>query len=58
MISHELRTPLVPIKGYTQMLLKTEIFGELNKKQKKAITSHLQKCNKTRIISRRYIRLY
>jgi two-component system, OmpR family, sensor histidine kinase VicK len=37
MISHELRTPLVPIKGYTQMLLKTEKFGELNEKQKKAI---------------------
>ncbi len=37
MIAHELRTPLVPIKGYTEMLLKTEKMGQLNEKQKKAI---------------------
>jgi len=37
MISHELRTPLVPIKGYTELLLKTQKFGELNEKQTKAI---------------------
>ena len=37
MMSHELRTPLVPIKGYTEMLLKTGLLGELNDKQIKAI---------------------
>ena len=37
MMSHELRTPLVPIKGYTEMLLKTGLLGELNEKQIKAI---------------------
>jgi two-component system, OmpR family, sensor histidine kinase VicK len=37
MIAHELRTPLVPIKGYTEMLLKPEKMGQLNEKQKKSI---------------------
>jgi signal transduction histidine kinase len=37
MVSHELRTPLVPIKLYSEMLLKPEILGELNNKQKKAV---------------------
>jgi signal transduction histidine kinase len=37
MISHELRTPLVPIKGYTELLLKPQKMGELNEKQKKAV---------------------
>ncbi len=37
MIAHELRTPLVPIKGYTEMLLKPEKMGQLNEKQKKAL---------------------
>ena len=37
MISHELRTPLVPIKGYTELLLKPQKFGELNEKQRKAV---------------------
>ena len=37
MIAHELRTPLVPIKGYTEMLLKPEKMGQLNEKQKKSV---------------------
>jgi signal transduction histidine kinase len=37
MVSHELRTPLVPIKLYSQMLLRPKIMGELNEKQKKAV---------------------
>ncbi|MBA3749893.1 MAG: sensor histidine kinase [Nitrosopumilus sp.] len=39
MVSHELRTPLVPIKGYTEMLLKPNILGVLNEKQRKAVVS-------------------
>jgi signal transduction histidine kinase len=39
MVSHELRTPLVPIRGYTEMLLKPKILGELNERQTKAIRS-------------------
>lgn len=37
MVSHELRTPLVPIKLYSEMLLRPGIIGVLNKKQKKAV---------------------
>ncbi|CAN5217079.1 hypothetical protein BH18THE2_BH18THE2_07910 [soil metagenome] len=37
MVSHELRTPLVPIKLYSEMLLRPGILGVLNKKQKKAV---------------------
>jgi signal transduction histidine kinase len=37
MVSHELRTPLVPIKLYSQMLLRPKIMGELSEKQKKAV---------------------
>ena len=39
MINHELKTPLVPIKGYSDMLQRPKIMGELNEKQKKAINS-------------------
>ena len=39
MLSHELKTPLVPIKGYTEMLLKPRLIGELNNNQIKAIQS-------------------
>jgi signal transduction histidine kinase len=37
MVSHELKTPLMPIKLYSDMLLKPEFMGELNQKQNKAI---------------------
>ncbi|HEY6536815.1 MAG TPA: HAMP domain-containing sensor histidine kinase, partial [Candidatus Nitrosocosmicus sp.] len=37
MMSHELRTPLVPIKGYTEMLMRPNLLGGLNEKQTKAI---------------------
>lgn len=39
MVSHELRTPIVPIKLYCDMLLKTRSLGELNEKQRKALSS-------------------
>lgn len=39
MVSHELRTPIVPIKLYTDMLLKTKSLGELNEKQRKVLMS-------------------
>ena len=39
MISHELRTPLVPIKAYTEILLKESSFGSISEKQKKALQS-------------------
>lgn len=37
MVSHELKTPIVPIKIYTEMLLKTDSMGVLNAKQKKVM---------------------
>jgi len=37
MVSHELKTPLVPILGYTQMLQKQELLGNLNKQQLDAV---------------------
>ena len=46
MVSHELKTPLVPIKGFTQMLLKPEILGQTSEKQKQAIESILRSCNR------------
>jgi signal transduction histidine kinase len=39
MINHELKTPLVPIKGYSDMLLRPKLIGELNEKQQKAVKS-------------------
>ena len=41
MISHELRTPLVPIKAYTEMLLKESSFGSISEKQKKSTSINL-----------------
>jgi signal transduction histidine kinase len=37
MVSHELKTPIVPIKVYSEMLLKTDSLGILNAKQRKAM---------------------
>ena len=37
MVSHELKTPLVPLKIYSEMLLKTNSLGVLSPKQKKAM---------------------
>ena len=37
MVSHELKTPLVPIKIYSEMLLKTDSLGVLSTKQKKVM---------------------
>lgn len=37
MVSHELKTPIVPIKVYSEMLLKTNSLGTLNAKQRKAM---------------------
>jgi signal transduction histidine kinase len=46
MISHELKTPLVPIRGYAEMLLRAQIMGELNDKQKKAVSTILRSVEK------------
>ena len=37
MVSHELKTPIVPIKIYSEMLLKTDSLGVLSPKQKKVM---------------------
>ena len=37
MVSHELKTPIVPIKIYSEMLLKTDSLGVLSTKQKKVM---------------------
>ena len=37
MVSHELKTPIVPIKIYSEMLLKTNSLGVLSPKQKKVM---------------------
>ena len=39
MVSHELKTPIVPIRLYTEMLLKEKILGKLEDKQIKALQS-------------------
>lgn len=37
MVSHELKTPLTPIKGYCEMLMDPQVFGETTQEQKDAI---------------------
>jgi signal transduction histidine kinase len=37
MVSHELKTPIVPIKLYTEMLLRSNFMGILNEKQHRAV---------------------
>jgi len=39
MVSHELKTPIVPIRLYSEMLLKEKILGKLDDKQIKAVQS-------------------
>ncbi len=56
MISHELRTPLVPIKGYTELLLKPQKIGELNEKQAKAVQIIYRNEKKTGIACGEYTR--
>lgn len=50
MISHELKTPIVPIKLYSDMLLKTEFMGNLNKKQTKAIETMKKSVEKIEVL--------
>jgi len=37
MVSHELKTPLVPIMGYTEMLKKSNLMGQLSSEQSDAV---------------------
>lgn len=39
MINHELRTPLIPIKGYTEMLMKSDKIGSITNNQRKDLQS-------------------
>ena len=50
MISHELKTPIVPIKLYSDMLLKTEFMGNLNEKQTKAIETMKKSVEKIEVL--------
>ena len=46
MVSHELKTPLVPIKIYSEMLLKTDSLGVLSAKQKKVMNTVMRSVEK------------
>jgi len=46
MVSHELKTPLVPIKIYSEMLLKTDSLGALSAKQKKVMNTVMRSVEK------------
>jgi signal transduction histidine kinase len=46
MVSHELKTPIVPIKIYSEMLLKTDSLGILELKQKKAMQTIVRSVEK------------
>lgn len=46
MVSHELKTPIVPMKVYSEMLLKTDSLGVLNAKQKKAMQTIMRSIEK------------
>ena len=50
MISHELKTPIVPIKLYSDMLLKSEFMGSLNEKQSKAIKTMKKSIEKIEVL--------
>jgi signal transduction histidine kinase len=46
MVSHELKTPIVPIKIYSEMLLKTDSLGVLSPKQKKVMQTVVRSVEK------------
>ena len=46
MVSHELKTPIVPIKIYSEMLLKTDSLGVLSAKQKKVMRTVVRSVEK------------
>ena len=50
MVSHELKTPIMPIKLYSDMLLKPEFMGELNQKQNKAIKTITKSVERLQIL--------
>jgi signal transduction histidine kinase len=50
MVSHELKTPIVPIKVYSEMLLKTNSLGVLNAKQKKAMQTIARSIEKLEVL--------
>lgn len=50
MISHELKTPLTPLKMYSEMLLQTKSFGDLNEKQLKAMKMILRSISQLELL--------
>ena len=50
MVSHELKTPIVPIKVYSEMLLKTNSLGVLNAKQRKAMQTIARSIEKLEVL--------